>query len=381
MGAPGTPLAVVGAGPAGLAAALAIRRAGRSVVVHERNRDVGTRFHGDFQGLENWTTEGDVLDELSALGIEPDFPATPFREVVCFGPDGRAYQFRARRPLFYLVRRGVAEDTLDQALKRQAQARGVEIRFGSSVDQLPEGGVVTGGPRRGDVIASGYLFDTELPNGAYAVVSEQLAPGGYAYLLVSGGRATLATCLFADFHREREYLGRTVAFFRQKTGVRVRDAVRFGGVGNVWLARSARRGGLLYAGEMAGFQDALFGFGMRCALISGAIAGGSLLSDLNQYDRLWQRRLRGFMQAGAVNRAIYRRLGDRGYSFVLNRYPVDLDVRGWMRRAYAPVWWKRLLYPLTRVRRPLQAEPHAACDCTWCRCSRHGGAYPAEDAV
>jgi len=64
-------LEVVGAGPAGLAAAITAARAELSVVVHESAPSVGSRFHGDFQGLENWTREVDVLEELTALGIEP----------------------------------------------------------------------------------------------------------------------------------------------------------------------------------------------------------------------------------------------------------------------------------------------------------------------
>jgi flavin-dependent dehydrogenase len=41
------------AGPAGLAAALTLARAGVLTVVHEIRHDVGARFHGDFQGIEN----------------------------------------------------------------------------------------------------------------------------------------------------------------------------------------------------------------------------------------------------------------------------------------------------------------------------------------
>jgi len=67
------PITVVGAGPAGLVCAIALARAGRRVVVREWHRNVGARFHGDFQGLENWSSEQDVLEELAAGGIEATF--------------------------------------------------------------------------------------------------------------------------------------------------------------------------------------------------------------------------------------------------------------------------------------------------------------------
>lgn len=46
------PIQIAGAGPAGLAAAITLARAGRQVVVHELQSDVGHRFKRDFQGLE-----------------------------------------------------------------------------------------------------------------------------------------------------------------------------------------------------------------------------------------------------------------------------------------------------------------------------------------
>ncbi len=53
---------IIGAGPAGLCAAIAIATAGREVVVHDRRPDVGRRFHGDFEGLENWTAREVVIE-------------------------------------------------------------------------------------------------------------------------------------------------------------------------------------------------------------------------------------------------------------------------------------------------------------------------------
>lgn len=41
-----------------------------------RTEIVGARCHGDFQGLENRTTRGDVLEELADLGIQPTFLPT-----------------------------------------------------------------------------------------------------------------------------------------------------------------------------------------------------------------------------------------------------------------------------------------------------------------
>ena len=48
---------IIGAGPAGLVAAINLAKADYKVAVYEEKPDVGHRFHGDFQGLENWSSE------------------------------------------------------------------------------------------------------------------------------------------------------------------------------------------------------------------------------------------------------------------------------------------------------------------------------------
>ena len=72
-------ITIAGAGPAGLAAAITLARAGRRVVVHEARNEVGARFGGDLQGLENWTSRDDVLEDLRQLGITTGFEALPCR--------------------------------------------------------------------------------------------------------------------------------------------------------------------------------------------------------------------------------------------------------------------------------------------------------------
>ncbi len=363
---------IVGAGPAGLTAALTVARAGRRAVVHEQRADVGLRFHGDLQGIENWTTPADVLAELGALGVEPTFDTHACREGAFFDPVGREYVYRSPDPFFYLVRRGRDPETLDQQLKAQALEAGVEIRFRDPVTRLPQGGIVAGGPRGPDAIAVGYVFDTHRADGVFGVLSDHLAPKGYSYLLVSRGRGTVAACLFEDFHREKLYLERTITFFREKAGLAMKNPVRFGGTANVLLPSTARHGDILFAGEAAGFQDALWGFGMRFAMLSGHLAARALLAGApEEYDRLWRNRLGDLLKVSIANRYAFARMGDRGYTRLMRSIGRAGDARDWLRRHYAPSLGKTLLFPIARrTARSRRAPPGCAlsgCDCTWCR--------------
>jgi flavin-dependent dehydrogenase len=367
-------ITVSGAGPAGLAAAITAARAGARAVVYERQKTIGHRFHGDFQGLENWTSDEDVLEELAAIGIEPTFGYTPFYEVVLYDPDGREYLCRDTRPLFYLVGRGAAEDSLDQGLAAQALSLGVELRFDTPCHHLPEGGIVAEGPRRADVIAIGFHFETDAANGAFCVLSGRLSAQGYGYLVVHRGQGVIATCLFGDFHNERYYVERTREFFQDTLGLRMRHVRRFGGIGNFSLPATARKDGMLYVGECAGFQDALAGFGMRYALLSGQLAANALLGDgARAYDGLWRARFENTLRASIVNRFLYATFGDPGRRTLARRLGGASEGRARIRRRYAHTALTALLYPLARrslKRRARIVRDTPGCRCTWCRC--HG---------
>lgn len=176
-------------------------------MVREAQPDVGHRFHGDFQGLENWSSEQDVLDELAAVGIAPTFEFHAVSRGIAFDSLGRKREIRSARPHYYLVRRGRQDGTLDQALLRQALAAGAEVRFGDRVETIRGPAVLAGGPRRADGIVVGYTFDTDMADGDWVALSNRLAPLGYAYLLVHAGRGTVATCMFTGFKMQAEYVG------------------------------------------------------------------------------------------------------------------------------------------------------------------------------
>jgi flavin-dependent dehydrogenase len=72
---------ISGAGPAGLSAAINLAKAGYPVEVFEKNKKVGGRFRGDFQGLENWSEDDDTLLKLNEMNIDINFHHHPFSKL------------------------------------------------------------------------------------------------------------------------------------------------------------------------------------------------------------------------------------------------------------------------------------------------------------
>ena len=362
---------IAGAGPAGLAAAITLARAGREVIVHEARREVGYRFGRDLQGLENWTAAQDVIAELEALGLSTAFDKVACSSGTVYDRWGRGHIVQSKAPIFYIVERGPGAGSLDGALLAQARALGVTLRFNSRLERLEGRAVLAAGPRAADAIAVGYHFDTTMPDGFWAICDDSLAPQGYAYLLVMRGKGTVKSCMFSGFKSERLYVERTVEAFRRQVGLEMRDPQPHGGVGNFRVPASAYAGDHPVAGEEAGFQDALWGFGMRFAIRSGVLAARALIES-KDYDALWQRELRPWLRTSIVNRAIYSMLGNPGYAWFVRR-AAAMDAREFLRRVYSPSWLKRALEPWARMRyrsrrRDVSCD-HVACSCVWCRCA------------
>lgn len=336
---------IAGAGPSGLAAAITLAQAGRRVVVHEAQREVGLRFRGDLQGLENWSTEQDVLEMLRGQGIATGFVAVPCHTCVAFDAWGKPYEVKSETPLFYLVERGPGAGTLDSVMLDQAFRLGVEIRFNSRLEQGTGSDILAIGPKAVNAIAVGYHFDTTMENGFWVICDDELAPKGYAYLLTMHGKGTVKSCMFSRFKQQQLYVRRTVSAFRQLVGLDMRNPRAHGGVGNFHIPRSACRGNHALVGEYAGFQDALWGFGMRIAIASGILAARSLLEG-NDYDALWHEAMGAQLQASVVNRVVYSMLGNRGYRrFLLRPLTGNANVRGFLRSIYMPSWIHRALLP------------------------------------
>lgn len=362
---------IAGAGPSGLAAAITLAREGCKVIVHEAKNEVGYRFKSDLQGLENWSDDQDVLVWLQGLGIDTNFEKLSCRNGVCFDYRERCYEFSSHEPLFYMLERGSGLDTLDHAMMVQAQALGVEIRFNSKLNKLDGAGVLATGPKVADAIAVGYHFKTNMDNGFWVICNNKLAPRGYAYLLVMNGKGTVKSCMFSGFKTEQLYVERTVDTFKRLLGLKMSNPQPHGGVGNFHLPSSAMVGPHPVVGEQAGFQDTLWGFGMRHAIHSGVLAAQSLLSGAD-YNTMWRRELGPQMETAVVNRVLFTVLGNRGCRLYLKFLSKSSDLRTALRKQYHSLWIKRLLLPWANRHYASQRKDkscnHVNCSCVWCRC-------------
>lgn len=289
-------------------------------------------------------------------------------------PGAGTMRCAAARRSIHMVERGPRPGTLDSALLVQAQALGVEVRFNSRRERVTGPGVLAVGPRAPDAIAVGYHFETDMSDGFWAICDDRLAPKGYAYLLTMAGRGTVKSCMFTGFKHERRHVERTVEAFERLVGLKMRNPQPHGGVGNFRPPVTALAGMHLLAGEEAGFQDALWGFGMRYALASGVLAARSLLTGAD-YDSAWRRTFGAQLEASLSNRALYSLLGNRGYRWCLRRQERG-DARAFLRRIYRPSGLKRLLLPWARwrwrSRRRDASCDHINCECIWCRCGAGG---------
>lgn len=364
---------IVGAGPAGLSAALYLARNGEHPVVFEQASDVGHRFGGDFQGLENWSTPEDVTEVLRSSGIDVDFRCVPYTDGTIFGPDGQPHQLRPSRPLFYLVERGNAVSSLDSGLKRQALAAGIDIRFGQRVEVASaEKVIVATGPRTPSAIARGITFATSLPDGYFGFLDDRIAPRGYAYLLVNDHRATLAKCLFDDFKNATDYFRRSLEAIRKAVPMDIRDPKPFGGYINFGLRGPwVKNDRIYFVGERAGFQDALWGFGLRYAIRSGVLAAKAIVED-KDYEALCDAMIVPQMRTGYSNRLIFSQLGNHGYEWVLGRIQ-GLDIISKLGEHYSPSAPKRILFEIAKGR--LESgfrDPQCGEDDCKCVACRHG---------
>ena len=98
------PIVIAGAGPAGLSAAIHLRRSGYPVEIYERRKTVGARFIGEYQILENYSRKEDVLGELAEMGIEANFEHIQVQEATLYDDRKTGRKVRSQEPYGFFQR-------------------------------------------------------------------------------------------------------------------------------------------------------------------------------------------------------------------------------------------------------------------------------------
>jgi flavin-dependent dehydrogenase len=339
---------IAGGGIAGLTAAINLACAGYEVEVFERKKKAGGRFKGDLQGLENWTTRQDVLEELQGMNLKINFDCSPLPPLSM--TDGRKppISFSFDRSLCYLVKRGVGPGTLDQGLQQQCQDLGVRIHFGQALDPA-EADIVATGPRKREIFAidKGIKFKTNNPDMAVALVNDKAAYKGYAYLLITDGYGCICNVMFRRFKQIHGAFEQTLDIFNRFVDLDMQDVQTVGGIGCFSGSVPFRDKQRLFVGEAAGLQDFLFGFGIRLAMRSGYLAAQSIIHQI-EYEVLARDQFDHLLKAGVVNRFLYEKISffNRSYMMMGKLVRSRKNSVDFMRKAYKFTPIHQMVYPI-----------------------------------
>jgi hypothetical protein len=356
----GSPVRIAGAGPAGLCAALLLARGGVTVEVREKRGTVGARFRGAVHGIENWSTPESFGERLGAWGLDLGAALNACHELTLCDEDS-CRTIRSTQPLFYLVRRGSEAGALEATLLELARDSGVTVKLGATFapDEIDLDATGPSSARR--VCAeAGIHFRTRSPDGAVALVSRRATPCGYAYLLVNAGRGSLSAVRFDGRPVERDQLASCERLLRRHVDIDIDEPHPGAGFGSLSLLGQLARNGAWALGEAAGLQDFLWGFGIRRALESAALAARSWREGAD-YPGLARQAFQLPDRAALVNRYVWDKTAALGLHVYAERLCRHGDVRTALLRATTETALHRALYPLLS-RRLITRFPHLAQD-------------------
>lgn len=313
--------------------------------MHEAKSDVGSRFIGDLQIIEASSEREPVLDFLARIGVERNFWTRAAHEATFYDHRNRRRTIASGEPFGYFIRRGAEPDTLDRGLLAQARAAGATVVFNS---RLSEADIIATGPAAPDGLAREMTWHTTDPERVEVFFNHHLSPGGYSYLFILEGLATFGCAIVADFKKIDEYFEHSLHAAQRAHPFTIPEQTRTGySYMNFHLKRRATKGGARFVGEAAGFQDYLFGLGIRYALTSGWLAARSILEG-RDFDELWTRELAPKQDTSLVNRFLYEAGGNTGLSMFVRQAARAKDFNRYLSRWHARTWWKSLLSPVIR---------------------------------
>ena len=330
---------IVGGGIAGMTAAINLSKIGKSVIIYEKKDCIGGSRDGDLEGLENWIFSKSLPDSIKECGIDLNgFPKYPIFEFFVHLNGLQPVKIKSPEPFFYIVKRGTSNDSLDNYLAELCKNLNVEILFNQNYD-ISKADINSTGTYRAAAYIRGAQIETNLSNQVHLLIGKQYAPMGYAYLIINNGFGTLATA-FKKTSIKDDSLNLCIKYFN-KIGINFHIKSTFANRGSFHLPKFWQKRNPINIGEAGGYQDYLFGFGMRMAMYSG-LSAAYKLSDQHGQSKIIDRELNFKRRISFANRLLYENLSNEKAKYWVNRFQKAKDPLNILRRSYD--WnWKKLI--------------------------------------
>lgn len=283
---------ILGAGLAGLSAAINLAKAGKQVTVYERLPTVGKQIHPNYQAIRTNITGADVLQYLKKFNLNPSkFSLIYLNKMFISTPSESLRKLHFNVAVPFIMRGG--EKSLEYALYKEAQNLDIAFEFNSK-KTVNDANIIASGKFRTDAAAFGEIYEApEFPRDSFFYMHhDRYSPKGwYSYIIpVNETKIEIVNCVSQPHVKKVVDLYRLLLTehpFVKKYTQGKKPLSCFGGYGAVDYPKTAFRDGKYYVGEAAGFQDACRGFGMHYALESGFYAAKAILEN-KDYDQLWQ---------------------------------------------------------------------------------------------
>lgn len=342
---------IIGAGPAGLAAAARLAAAGRDALVLEEHDVVGRPVH---------CTGVLGHDAFAELDLPREAILSITRSATFRAGHGEPVLVESDRVIATVVDRPV----FDAALAVRAREAGAEIRTGARVDAVAvQPSVVTVTMRDGEtvhgralVLACGanYRFNralglgiprayvqsaqVELPFAALPHIDVRMgravAPGGFAWAVpfVRGGETFARLGLLCETEARARFAAFFAALSREhaSTSSMPPPRMKMLPLGPVRKTVSDR---IVAVGDAAGLVKPTTGGGIYYGLLSGQYAAETLHTclaadrlserDLRLYETRWRQRIGPDIRAGLMFRRLATRLGDHSIDALVEVARVD----------------------------------------------------------
>ena len=194
--------------------------------------------------------------------------------------------------------------------------------------------------RRAAAFIQGATIRIDQPDQVHLLLGKAFAPNGYAYLIINDGCGTIATaykkdCVSADPLRA------SIDYFRDN-GLDFAIEKRFASRGSFCLPRFWQWSRTMMIGEAGGYQDYLFGFGMRMAMYSGLAAAHKLCREFSLARSIY-RELNLKRKISFANRVLYEQLSPASVRYWVERFHASKAPLNILRRSYD--WnWRKLVY-------------------------------------